>query len=177
MQYRGSGTPAPNRYPRPLVAGRAEQEHLETMTQPPEQTNSTDHTDHNADRNIWPLFTSHDALGLRDWLTQLGFVKGILVAEGEFVQHSEMLWPEGGRLMVCSARPGDQNLQPVGVGNIYVVTDHPEQVHTRAVAADFRISQPFHTTDFGSRTFGTTTPEGHSVSFGTYAGEDLSLES
>ncbi|MGD7003064.1 VOC family protein [Corynebacterium halotolerans] len=123
------------------------------------------------DHNIWPLFTSDNALALREFLKNLGFEEGVLIADGQHVQHSEMVWPEGGRLMVCTARPDDPDMQPAGVGNIYIVTDNPDRVHDRAVNAGVEITVQLQNTDYGSRDFGVRTPDGHTVSFGTYAGE------
>ncbi|MGP6174754.1 VOC family protein [Corynebacterium sp. A21] len=121
-----------------------------------------------ADHNIWPLLTSNDALALLTWLQDLGFEKGVLIAEGELVQHSEMLWPEGGRLMISSARP---ELVAPGIGGSYIVTDYPDEVHSRAVAMGAKISSDLQDTDYGSRDFSLSTPDGHELYFGTYAGE------
>ena len=58
------------------------------------------HSRGRGDRNIWPLMTSIDALALRDWLAQLGFEEGVLSHKDDRVEHSEMIWPEGGRVVV-----------------------------------------------------------------------------
>lgn len=122
------------------------------------------------DRSIWPLLTSTDALALRAWLAKLGFVEGICVADGDRVHHSEMLWPEGGRLMVCSADPGDTHLVPPGSARIYVVAARPDEVHARAVRVGASISRGLEDTEYGSRGFSLATPDGHGISFGTHAG-------
>lgn len=122
------------------------------------------------DHSIWPLLTSADALALRAWLAQLGFVEGICVADGNRVHHSEMLWPEGGRLMVCTSDPADAHLVPSGSARIYVVTTHPDEVHARAMQAGASITRDLADTDYGSRGFSLTTPDGHGISFGTHAG-------
>ena len=55
------------------------------------------------DHNIWAGISYDDALGARAWLRALGFAEGILVQEDDgTVTHSEMVWPEGGRVMVHS---------------------------------------------------------------------------
>lgn len=124
------------------------------------------------DTNIWPLLTSTDALALRGALTSLGFTEGICVP-GETdrsVQHSEMLWPEGGRVMVCSAAPDDEHLVAPGSAGLYVVTQQPDDVLRRAEHAGLTITRPIEDTDYGSRGFSCCTEEGHAISFGTYAG-------
>ncbi|WP_223277597.1 glyoxalase/bleomycin resistance/extradiol dioxygenase family protein [Janibacter sp. YB324] len=51
------------------------------------------------------------------------------------MRHSEMLWPEGGRVMIASARPDDPHFTtPAGSANLYVVTDDPDAVHAHAEA-------------------------------------------
>lgn len=120
------------------------------------------------DHNIWPLLTANDAPALRSWLQELGFEEGVLISEGELVRHSEMHWPEGGRLMVSSARP---ELPAPGIGGSYIVTDYPDEVYSRAVAMGAKISSHLQDTDYGSRDFSVTAPEGFELYFGTYAGE------
>ena len=127
-------------------------------------------TDSRPDHSIWPLLTSTDALALRAWLARLGFTDGVCIVDGSRVHHSEMLWPEGGRVMVCTANPGDAHLVPPGSAGIYVVTAHPDQVHARSVEIGAAITRDLQDTDFGSRTFSLTTPDGHGISFGTYEG-------
>lgn len=143
---------------------------------------------HPHDHNIWVGLTYDDPLVARAWLRELGFVDGILVegeAEGE-VQHSEMLWPEGGRVMVSSRRPRDPSdpsdpsdpRDPSGRiheasrggGVAYVVVDDPDAVWARAVAVGAQVTRPLEETDYGSRGFSVTDLEGNSWSFGTYAG-------
>jgi uncharacterized glyoxalase superfamily protein PhnB len=54
---------------------------------------------------------------------------------------------------------------------VYVVTDHPDDVHDRAVAAGAELVQPLRDEDYGSRGFTVSDPEGNLWSFGTYRGE------
>ena len=129
--------------------------------------NDTARTDH----TIWPGLTADDPRALRAWLVSLGFTEGILVEGDGIVQHSEMLWPEGGRVMISSARPEDpQFTTAIGGSNLYVVTDEPDAVHERAVAVGARFTRPMEDADYGSRGFSITDPEGNSWSFGTFAG-------
>jgi uncharacterized glyoxalase superfamily protein PhnB len=122
------------------------------------------------DRNIWPGFTYDDALAAREWLKALGFEEGVLVpGEDRAVQHSEMLWPEGGRVMV-SSQTGDPSYDRHGTA--YVVCSDPDEVHRRAVALGATIIREPMDTDYGSRDVGLQDPEGHAWHFGTYAGEE-----
>lgn len=125
------------------------------------------------DLNIWPLLTSTDALALRAWLAQIGFEEGICVP-GEHdgsVMHSEMLWPDGGRLMVCSAADDNDHLVPAGTATIYVTVRDADAVRAKAQAMGADIVRPIEDADsYDGRGFSVRTPEGHGISFGTYAG-------
>ncbi|WP_026181335.1 glyoxalase [Demetria terragena] len=126
-----------------------------------------------ADTNIWPLLTSSDALALRAWLAGLGFEEGVCVPgdQEDSVMHSEMLWPDGGRLMVCTAADTNGHLKPPGQAGCYVVLRDVEAVHARALAIGAEITRPLeNASSYESRGFSLRTPEGHSISFGTYAG-------
>lgn len=124
-----------------------------------------DRTDH----NIWTGLSYHDPIAARRWLAALGFEEGIVVdgeSPGE-VRHSEMLWPEGGRVMV-SGRGGDFDV-PAGAAP-YVVTDHPDAVFERAQGLGAEIIRELKDEEYGSRGFSVLDPEGNRWSFGTYAG-------
>lgn len=128
------------------------------------------------DFNIWPSFTVDDALALRAWLAALGFEEGVCVPgerEGS-VMHSEMLWPEGGRLMV-SSRGGKEDPTfevPRGSSGVYVVTRDPHAVWDRATALGATVVRAMEDTDYGSTGFSIEDAEGNGYSFGTYAGSE-----
>jgi uncharacterized glyoxalase superfamily protein PhnB len=133
-----------------------------------------DVTTQRPDHNVWIGLTYDDATAARAWLTALGFQPGIAVpgaAPGE-IHHSEMLWPEGGRVMVSSRGTREHNFQSARGGSmIYVVTQHPDAVYARAVALGAPIDRPLRDeTDYVSRGFSIRDPEGNGWSFGTYAG-------
>ena len=125
------------------------------------------------DINIWAGITSDDPLALRAWLEQLGFLPGILVegdGDGE-VLHSEMLWPDGGRVMVHSSNKADDTFsRPVGTGNLYVVVTDPDAVYAKAQALGATLVREMEDADYGSRGFSIADREGNVWSFGTYAG-------
>ena len=127
------------------------------------------------DHNVWPGLSYDDAHAARGWLAALGFEEGIVV-EGERsgeIQHSEMLWPDGGRVMVHSRGKADETFTtPRGSGNVYVVCDDPDAVWGKAQALGARVLRPMEDTDYGSRGFSIADAEGNAWSFGTYAGED-----
>jgi uncharacterized glyoxalase superfamily protein PhnB len=128
------------------------------------------------DHNIWPGISYDEAHAVRDWLAALGFEKGILV-DGDQpaeIAHSEMVWPEGGRVMVSSRGRGHDHgpfETARGGGNVYVVCDDPDAVFARATALGATVVRPMEDTDYGSRGFSIADAEGNSWSFGTYAGE------
>lgn len=126
------------------------------------------------DLNVWPSVTADDALALRAWLVGLGFREGICVTgqrPGEVV-HSEMYWPEGGRLMVASrsGEEGDEFEVPRGAMSCYVVTADPDAVWARAKDLGARVIRELADSDYGSRGFSIADIEGNVYSFGSYAG-------
>lgn len=125
------------------------------------------------DTNIWPGITCDDALAERDWLESLGFDPGILVegdGDGEVI-HSEMLWPDGGRVMIHSTCKTDTTFTtPAGSASVYVVVTDPDAVYAKAQAAGARLVRDMAEEDYGSRGFSVADPEGNTWSFGTYAG-------
>ncbi len=124
-----------------------------------------------ADHNIWPGLTYDDPGAARAWLTGLGFTEGVLVmsADGTTVRHSEMLWPEGGRVMISGRVEGGTFSLPRGAGSVYVVVD-PDEVYARARDLGARLVRDLEETDYGSRGFSIADVEGNRWSFGTYAG-------
>jgi uncharacterized glyoxalase superfamily protein PhnB len=127
------------------------------------------------DHNIWAGLTYDDALAARAWLSALGFTDGILVmsADGSAVEHSEMIWPEGGRVMVSSRLKRDDAFAvPRGAASVYVVVDDPDVAFARAKNLVAQVIRDMEDTDYGSRGFSVTDAEGNRWSFGTYAGSD-----
>lgn len=125
------------------------------------------------DHNIWVGIGYDDPRAARAWLRALGFEEGIVADgenEGEIV-HSEMVWPEGGRVMVHSRNKSDQTFESKrSAAIVYVVCDDPDEVHRRATQLGATFDRPMEETDYGSRGFSIRDVEGNSWSFGTYAG-------
>ncbi len=123
------------------------------------------------DHNIWTSLTSDDPHAARAWLKELGFTEGIVVDDGAGgIRHSEMLWPEGGRVMVSSRVDDADRHATEGAVAVYVVCDDPDAVFARAQKLGAPVLRPLEGTDYGSRGFTVADPDGNRWSFGTYAG-------
>ncbi len=123
--------------------------------------------------SVWPTLRAKDALGLIRFLGDaFGFEEVLVVADGEHVAHAELRWPLGGAIMLGSARtdPGDPWALTPGTAGTYVVTDEPDVLFARAVAAGASVVTEPYDTDYGSREFAVRDPEGNRWSFGTYRG-------
>ncbi len=136
-------------------------------------------TDKTPPPTVWPTLRARDARGLIRFLVEaFGFEETAVYGDqpdgsGEVVVHAELAWPLGGGVMLGSARSGPDDawaLTP-GTAGCYVVTDDPDALHDRAVAAGAEVLQPLDDTDHGSRDFAVRDPEGNRWSFGTYRGE------
>ena len=125
---------------------------------------------------VWPTLRARDARGLIRFLVEaFGFEEVVTYGDrpdgsGDTLVHAELAWPLGGGVMLGSARDDGWPVQP-GTAGCYVVTDQPDALHDRAVAAGAEITTPLHDTDYGSRDFAARDPEGNRWSFGTYPGE------
>jgi len=124
---------------------------------------------------VWPCFSYEDApAAVRFLCDVLGFEKSLVVTDGtdtSVVHHAELRWPEGGGVMFGTAHRDTELARNAGMGSAYVVTDRPDEIHARAVAAGARVVHALHDADYGSRGFTIADPEGNLWSFGTYRGE------
>jgi uncharacterized glyoxalase superfamily protein PhnB len=128
---------------------------------------------------VWPTLRARDARALIRFLVDaFGFEETVVYGDqpdgsGDVVVHAELSWPLGGGLMLGSARdePGNPWTLAPGTAGCYVVTDDPDALHARAVAAGAEVVAELHDTDYGSRDFAVRDPEGNLWSFGTYRGE------
>ncbi len=123
---------------------------------------------------IWPTLRYRDApAAIRFLVDAFGF-EAVAVYEGAgdgVIDHAELRWPGGGGVMLGSVRPESSIADlPAGTGSIYVLTDAPDELHDRAVAAGANITRGLTDEDYGSREFTARDPEGVFWSFGTYAG-------
>jgi uncharacterized glyoxalase superfamily protein PhnB len=114
---------------------------------------------------------THEPL-IRFLVDVVGFEETVVYGEGERVEHAQLSWPLGGGVMMGSAREGDDPgaLKP-GTFSAYVVAEDIDALHARIAASGAEVSAPPHDTDYGSRDFAISDPEGNRWSFGTYRGE------
>ncbi|WP_314036729.1 VOC family protein [Dietzia sp. CH92] len=125
---------------------------------------------------VWHCFRCADARREIDWLVStLGFVETACYSEGDLVTHAELLWPEGGGVMLGDAGRGadDPHATPTGTGLAYMVTADSEAVYRRAVESGADVVLELRDTDYGDRTFSVRDPEGNVWSVGQYRGEPL----
>ncbi len=123
---------------------------------------------------VWPTVRARDGYGLIRFLVDaFGFEQTAVHGDGDVVHHAELAWPLGGGIMLGSVRSDPDDPWPVPPGSFgaYVVTDDPDALYARAVAAGASIVRELHETDYGSRDFAAHDPEGNFWSFGTYRGE------
>ena len=125
---------------------------------------------------VWPTLRYRDANSAIAFLLEaFGFEEAAVYRsdDGTVVDHAELRWPEGGGVMLGSARP-DSGLTelPPGVGAIYVAVTDPDALYERAKAHGATITREMRDEEYGSRGFQARDPEGVIWSFGTYAGAD-----
>ncbi|MDG2907091.1 MAG: VOC family protein [Acidimicrobiales bacterium] len=125
---------------------------------------------------VWPSIRCRDTRALIDFLVAaFGFEEQFSVPgeDGKGIIHAQIRWPDGAGVMLGDAEVGDalHLALPFGPVSIYVVTDQPDALHDRAVAAGATIARGLRDEEYGSRGFSATDPEGNFWSFGTYSGE------
>ena len=124
---------------------------------------------------VWPSLPARDARGLIKFLVEaFGFEEVVVYGEGDRVDaRASCPGLSAGGIMMGSARSDDDDQWPLKPGSFgaYVVTDDPDGLHARALAAGAEIITGLHGTDYGSRDFAVRDPEGNRWSFGTYSRE------
>jgi uncharacterized glyoxalase superfamily protein PhnB len=126
---------------------------------------------------VWPTLKARDARALIRFLVEaFGFEETAVYGEGDRVDHAQLCWPPGGGIMLGSVRPESEDPWglPPGIFGAYVVTDDPDALYERAIAAGAEVIRPPSTPDYGGREFAIRDPEGNRWSFGTYRGEPRS---
>jgi uncharacterized glyoxalase superfamily protein PhnB len=123
-----------------------------------------------ADVKVWHTMSFDDADAMIAWLGAIGFVEHATYrdeADPSVVVHAEWLWPGGGGVMFGSRRP-DGAVTNVGGSAAYLVTDDPDAVFDRAVAAGATVTREMVDQDYGGRGGSVEDPEGNHWSFGSY---------
>jgi uncharacterized glyoxalase superfamily protein PhnB len=123
---------------------------------------------------VWPALRFDDApAALRFLVDVFGFREALVVPDDSGdIAHAELRWPEGGAVMFGSTKhtEGGHEEMRSGVGFVYVVTDHVDEVYARVRAAGAEVTRELEDTDYGSHTFTVRDPEGNHWTFGTYRG-------
>ncbi len=127
------------------------------------------------DPTVWLTLRYKDAPAAIDFLKKaFGFEERAVYRserDPSIIEHAELRWPEGGGVMLGSARPDSVIAElPPGVGSAYVVTDRPDELFEQAKAAGANIIRGLTEQDYGSRDFTVRDPEGVYWNFGTYRG-------
>jgi uncharacterized glyoxalase superfamily protein PhnB len=126
----------------------------------------------NRQQSIWASIVSGDALALRDWLVDLGFTEDLLIpAEHDrSIHHCQLDWPEGGRVMLSDVGERPTPCRP-GTSSLHVVTSDPDAVMSRAQRLHATVVHELvDQTDYPSREFTVTDPDGNHWTFATFAG-------
>ena len=121
---------------------------------------------------IWASVVSDDVMALHDWMISLGFTEDLLI-QGEregAIHHCQLDWREGGRVMLSSTGERPTPCRP-GTASLHVVTADPDAVHTRACELGALIVHELtDQTDYPSRDFTISDPDGNHWTFATFAG-------
>ena len=125
---------------------------------------------------VWPTTRCKNTRALIDFLVEaFGFEEHFTVPGegGKGIIHAQIRWPGGGGVMLGDDEVGDADhlALPSGPISVYVVTDEPDAIHDRAVAAGATIVRNLTDEEYGSRGFSAADLEGNVWSFGTYAGD------
>jgi uncharacterized glyoxalase superfamily protein PhnB len=125
---------------------------------------------HAANVRHWQTMAFRDAEAMMAWLAAIGFTEHATYrdeADPSLVTHAEWLWPGGGGIMFGSTTEGGL-IDNAGSSAAYLVTDDPDTVFDRAVAAGATVVREMVDQDYGGRGGSVEDPEGNHWSFGSY---------
>jgi uncharacterized glyoxalase superfamily protein PhnB len=128
---------------------------------------------------VWPSIRFTDAEAALEWLVEvIGFTEHAVYRgdDDRPVAHAELLWPEGGGIMLGSDAGEDSWSKKVGApgtSTIYLSSPHASLIFDRIVASQWEIIRPLTEQDYGSLEFAFFDPEGNAWSIGTYRGENF----
>ncbi len=126
---------------------------------------------------IWPHLACKDVPAMMQFLeSAFGFKETVRSASEDdpsTVHHAEMLWSQGGGIMLSTVGKDDTvfGRREPGRTLVYLVCSNPDELFEQATAAGAEVVQGLNTEDYGSRGFTVADREGNLWSFGTYAGE------
>ncbi|MEF2977828.1 VOC family protein [Subtercola sp. YIM 133946] len=128
---------------------------------------------------VWPTLRFTDAESALEWLVEvLGFTEHAVYRGDDErpIAHAELLWPEGGGIMIGSDA-GEKSWSGAvggpGSSSQYLSSAHTAAIFDRVVAAEWQVMRPLTEQDYGSLEFACLDPEGNAWSIGTYRGENL----
>ena len=126
-------------------------------------------------KTVWPCINYQDAhAAIKFLVSAFGFEEtAVYDDEQGRVAHAELRWPEGGAVMLGDAGRDESEFSrmPTGCAGLYVVTDNPDAVYSRAISAGAEVVRELRDESYGSRSFSVRDPERNLWSFGTYRGE------
>jgi uncharacterized glyoxalase superfamily protein PhnB len=123
-------------------------------------------------RSVWPSVVSDDAPALHEWLLGLGFTEDLHIPgdRAGAIHHSQLDWPDGGRIMLSSTGERETPCRP-GASWQHVVCSDPDAVWERAGRAGARVVHELvDQTDYPAREFTVADPDGNYWTFSTFAG-------
>ncbi len=118
----------------------------------------------------WQSFAFRDADAMIRWLGAIGFAEHATYRSEDdpaVVVHAEWVWPGGGGIMFGSLRD-DGVVRNAGGSATYLVSDDPDAVFDRAVAAGATVVRAMEDQEYGGRGGSVEDPEGNHWSFGSY---------
>lgn len=120
-------------------------------------------------QTLFPTLSFRDARAAIEFLERTLGAERVVVYDSEDgrVAHAEIRIGQS-TFMCGDARPGSP-VTPPGQSCVYVVVEDADAAHERARAAGAQVSELVDT-DYGSRDFTVTDPEGNRWSLGTYPG-------
>jgi uncharacterized glyoxalase superfamily protein PhnB len=120
---------------------------------------------------LWHSMSCSDAEAMMRWLRAIGFTEHATIRDPQdpsLVAHAEWLWPGGGGIMFGSERE-DGGVHNAGRSSAYLVTDEPDAVFDKAIAAGGTVVRAMVDNDYGGRSGTVADPEGNQWSVGSYA--------
>ncbi|MBA3300433.1 MAG: VOC family protein [Thermoleophilaceae bacterium] len=118
--------------------------------------------------HIYPTLSYRDAgAAMRFLKDAFGFEEhAVHRGDNGKIAHAELRFGDG-MIMFGDAGEGEADVR-TGVAATYVTVDDPDAHHERAKAGGAEIVMELRDTDYGSRDYAATDPEGNRWFFGTY---------
>lgn len=151
-------------------------DNIGTATSPKDNNEATIRAAGTGGANVWPTFRYRDAKAAIAFLQEaFGFEVAAEYTspdDPQHVDHAELVWPEGGGVMLGSVRNDGGVMTKVGIaaGSVYIATEQVEELYHRAIRAGATEVMGLTGQDYGSLDFSVQDPEGVLWNFGTYRG-------